>query len=105
MDIEVIVTGNRALYRSLYESIDRTTKHKTATGAARAIMKVETDAKIWRTTCGQWGSYTIAINGKPVNEYNDSYLSLVVEDAIADRKWSDPISTIAKAIERISNDA
>jgi hypothetical protein len=99
MQIEVVVTGNRSLYRSIYESIDRTTLHRTATGAARSIMKVEADAKSWARSCGKWGSYTIHIDGIEITRDEDAYLMAAVDGAIADRRWADPVQAIAKAIE------
>ena len=104
MKIEVIVTGNRSLYRSIYESIDRITTHRTATGAARSILKVERDAKDWERSCGRWGSYTLRINGRKLDCDDWSFLHGHVEDAISERRWSDPTRAIAKAIEGLIRD-
>lgn len=102
MQIEVIVTGNRSLYRSIYENIDRTTAHRTFTGAARAIMKVEADAKGWARSCGQWGTYTIRIDGRDLSSDENNDLFFSVDQAISDRKWADPVTAIANTIERIA---
>lgn len=101
MKIDVIVTGNRSLYRSIYESIDRTTHHRTATGAARAILKVESDAKNWARSYGHWGSYTIEIDGKPISSHDDAGLFATIYGAIRDRTWTCPVRAIAREIEDI----
>jgi len=103
MKIEVVVTGNRSLYRSICESIDRTTGHRTFTGAARAIVKVEADAKDWARSCGQWGTYTIRIDGRDLSKDDMNYLFCAVEQAIAERKWTDPITKIAALVEQLAN--
>lgn len=100
MKIEVIVTGNRSLYRSIYESIDRTTTHRTATGAARAILKVERDSAHWARSCGHWGSYTIAVNGIKLDRDEEAGLAGIVAWALDDR-YSDPVKKIASWIEEL----
>ena len=101
MQIAIIVTGNRSLYRSVYESIDRTTHHRTATGAARALLKVERDAKDWARACGEWGSYTLEIDGTALSQDERWELYSAVDSAVSDRGWTDPVSSIAQAIERL----
>lgn len=97
--IEVIVTGNRNLYRSIYQSIDRTTCHRKATGAARSVLKVECDAKVWSRTCGNWGSYTLAIDGVVLSSDDHNEFMFAVEHALDND--DDPVRRIACAIEAL----
>lgn len=55
--------GNRALYRSLYESIDATTEHRTPTGATRRLVNLAREGRKLGTTVGQWGHIEIEIDG------------------------------------------
>lgn len=101
MQYQVVVTGNRSLYRSIYESIDRTTTHRTATGAARSLLKVERDSKDWAKACGRWGGYNLHINGKALDP-GDIYFA--VERAVDNRNWTDPVTALAKSISELAAD-
>jgi hypothetical protein len=68
-DITIRTIGNRALYRSLYESIDSKTRHRSIGGAMRRIAQIEAASKVWATTMGNWGRVEITIDGRILDDY------------------------------------
>lgn len=104
MKIKVITAGNRSLYRSTYQSIDNVSHHRTATGAARALLKAHRKGLILATTCGDWGYYTLEIDGRLLSSDERFALGCAVERAIDDRNWADPVTALAKQIDMICND-
>ena len=69
--ITIRTIGNRSLYRSIYESIDSSTTHRTAGGAARRYMTLLTQIEDWGRNYGKWGRVEIEVDGRLVEDHAD----------------------------------
>ena len=99
MEIQITRTGNRSLYRDLYEDIDRTTRHRTFTGAARSILKMSREAARLSQTVGDWGTIAITIDGNTLDKTDAINLLVDADSAIIDRRWKCPVAAMAEKIE------
>jgi len=100
MKIEIKRIGNRSLYQSLAEDIDRTTRHRTFTGAARSLLKMSREAATLSETVGDWGQIAITIDGVTLDNSDAIGLLLDADDAIIDRRWKCPVAVMAEKIAR-----
>ena len=98
MKIEIKRIGNRSLYQSLYSEIDRTTRHRTFTGAARSLLKMTREAARLSETVGDWGQIEITIDGVTLDNSDAIGLLLDADDAIIDRRWKCPVAVMAEKI-------
>lgn len=98
MKIEINRIGNRSLYRSLAEDIDRTTRHRTATGAARSLLKMSREAARLSETVGDWGTITVTIDGVTLDNMEAINLLVDADDANANRRWKCPVAVMAEKI-------
>lgn len=98
MKIEIKRIGNRSLYQSLYSDIDRTTRHRTFTGAARSILKMSREAETLSQTVGDWGTVAITIDGVTLDNIDSINLLVDADDANADRRWKCPVAVMAEKI-------
>lgn len=101
MKFQVITRGNRQLTRSAYESIDKTSTHRTSVGAARALLNASHRAKTLQENFGRWGSFTLSVNGVELYEQDAHDLHAVIWNAEGDRSWFNPANKIAAFIEAL----
>lgn len=78
MKIEITRIGNR------------TTCHRTATGAARNLLKMSRD--------GNWRQIAIVINGVTLDNMDAINLLVDADDANANRLWKCPVKVMAEKI-------
>ena len=98
MKIEITRIGNRSLYRDLYEDIDRTTRHRTFTGAARSILKMSREAATLSKTVGDWGRIEVTIDGVTLDNIDAIYLLLEADNANEDYQWPRRVAVMAEKI-------
>jgi len=98
MKIEITRIGNRSLYRDLYEDIDRTTRHRTFTGAARSLLKMSREAATLSKTVGDWGRVEVSINGVTLDNIDAIYLLLEADNANEDYQWPRRVTVMAEKI-------
>ena len=82
--ITIRTVGNRSLYRSLYEAYDSETHHKTASGAATRLMRIERVSRDWAQASGMWGDVKTYVDGKAVDLDDEWRLGDLAEEAIKD---------------------
>lgn len=67
-----------------------TTRHRTATGAARSVLKMSRE--------GNWKQIAITINGVTLDKMDAINLLVDADDAIANRRWKCPVAVMAEKI-------
>jgi len=66
--ITIRTIGNRSLYRSLAESMDSESHHRTASGAVRRMIEIDRLTSQWAKNSGQWGHIEISIDDKTLDD-------------------------------------
>ena len=97
MLIKINVIGNPGLYRDLRDAFAaESTTHRTWTGAARRLVRLNSKSRLWGETTGQWGGWEIIVDG--INLYEDDPINEpTVEEARA--LWRDPVAYIAEKLQ------
>ena len=101
MKIEIKVRGNPGLYRSLQDNFARkSTTHRTFTGAARRLVRLNAMARTWGETTGNWGGWEIIVDGLSLHQsYSEFDIWCDPSPYDARRDCEEPVSYIAAALK------
>jgi hypothetical protein len=67
-NIVIRTVADPSLSKSLRDILNMSSTHRTYTGAARRLLKLDRDAADWFRCVGLWGHFEVEVDGKKIDK-------------------------------------